>query len=227
MLLATGEQALAVQTQASVAVVSDYVVYGLTRSLGKPAVQAEASLTSSRGFTAGVWASTVNLNPGPGATSEFDLYVARRFLPAADFAIDLGATRYIFRSDSRWLSYDYTELRGSLSWRDTLQLAVGIAPDYSVFSRYGPIRNRTALSYEASARYPLAAHVNLTAGVGHHDLGDLVGTGYWYFNAGAELQWRRATVSVGYVGTDDHAAHIYPGWLTGDRVVAGVVMRVD
>lgn len=125
------------------------------------------------------------------------------------------------------MSYDYTELRASVSWRDILQFALSVAPDFSVFSRYGPVRDRIALAYEAGARYPLSDRLNLTAGAGHHDLTEFVGTGYWYFNAGAELQWGRAALSLGYVGTEGGAARIYHSRFAGDRLVAAIILRLD
>ena len=48
-----------------------------SQTRGGPAAQADLHYQTSAGWFAGVWASTVNLNHGPGATVELDAYAGR------------------------------------------------------------------------------------------------------------------------------------------------------
>ena len=54
--------------------VSDYVFRGLTQSWGSPALQGGGDLSSSSGFAAGFWGSTISKDIYPGAFMELDLY---------------------------------------------------------------------------------------------------------------------------------------------------------
>src|SRR5687768_10940330 len=60
----------------SLALSSDYLVHGLRRSAKEPALQAHVGWLGERGWSTGVWASTVELHPGSGPRQELDFYLA-------------------------------------------------------------------------------------------------------------------------------------------------------
>jgi uncharacterized protein (TIGR02001 family) len=209
-----------------VAASSDYVVHGITRSRGKPVVQAQIGWTGDSGLMLGTWVSTLDLNPGRGPTREIDPYVAKRWLMGRDWSLRTDLTRYIFRPGIEQVPYDYTELRGALTYRDLLDLAVSWSPDYSGYSWHGPASNRTMLTYEASAHFPATRWLGLNAGVGRRDLEDVFGVSYWYWSAGTEATFQRLSFALTYIDSSYAARELYTKEYAGSRVVATLSMRL-
>jgi uncharacterized protein (TIGR02001 family) len=208
------------------AVSSDYVVHGITRSRGKPVVQAQLGWTGETGWMAGAWLSTIDLNPGRGPSREMDPYLAKRWTLSQDWSLRTDLTRYMFRPRSDYLSYDYTELRSALSFRDILDLAVSWAPDYSGHSWHGIANERTMLTYEASAHVPATRWLGLNAGIGRRDLQDAFGSSYWYWSAGTEANFERVSLAVTWIGSSYGARELYGSEYAGNRVVATVGLRL-
>ncbi|HVY80842.1 MAG TPA: TorF family putative porin [Steroidobacteraceae bacterium] len=205
---------------------SDYVVHGITRSQGKPVAQAQLGWTGESGFMVGAWLSTLDLNPGPGPEYEIDPYLAKRWTLSPDWSLRTDLTRYMFRPSGGVVHYDYTELRAAMAFRDVLDFAVSWAPDYSGFSWEGPARNRTMVTYEASAHVPATRRVGLNAGVGRRDLEDAFGRAYWYWSAGTEANFDRVSVAVTWIGTSYGATELYGHEYAGNRLVATVGVRL-
>lgn len=208
------------------AISSDYVVHGVTRSRGKPVAQAQVGWTGESGWMVGTWLSTLDLNPGRGPNREYDPYIAKRWLIGSDWALRTDITRYIFRPGIELVPYDYTELRGALSFRDMFDVAVSWSPDYSGFSWLGPASNRTMLTYEVSGRFPATRWLGLNAGVGRRDLQEVFGISYWYWSAGTEATFQRWSLALTYIGSSYEARTLYTSEYAGHRVVATVSMRL-
>lgn len=211
----------------SVAVSSNYLVHGRTRSSNEPALQGHLGTSSDRGWSVGVWASSVKLHPGPGPREEIDLYIAKDWQLARDWRVGSQLTRYEFRGDAPYLSYDYTELAASISFRDAVSASVALAPDYSAYSSsLGLARRRVLMTWELSGRHAVNRQLQLTAGIGRADLEDLFGAAYWYWSGGGELAWRRFSLGVSYIGADDTARRLFGSPQAGNTWVGTVAYRV-
>ncbi|MBS1201098.1 MAG: hypothetical protein H6R27_1776 [Proteobacteria bacterium] len=215
------------QLYAAVGATTDYVVRGLTRTQGDAAVQADAGFVTTRGTSLGAGASTVDLNPGAGASSEFAIHVAQRLRINMDMAVDLRLTRYLYPGDIDPYPYDYTEMRAGLVFRDVVELAVAYSPDWSTFSRTdGFARGRPALWAEGSASWPISASTNLTGGVGYADVREHTGQAYVYYSIGVEWRWRRLTAGLVLVGTDATAERLFGPTRADDRIVGSVIWKI-
>lgn len=208
------------------AVSSDYVVHGVTRSQGKPVMQGQLGWTGESGLMVGTWLSTLDLSPGSSPTREIDPYIAKRWLVSSDWALRTDVTRYMFRPRSGYVRYDYTELRGALAFRDVLDLAVAWAPDYSGYSWAGGANGRSMLTYEAAGHFPVTRWLGLNAGIGRRDLEDVFGTSYWYWSAGTEVTFQRFSLAVTWIGSSYPARELYTSDYAGDRVVATLGVRL-
>ena len=208
------------------AVSSDYVVHGVTRSQGKSIVQAQIGWTGDSGWTVGTWLSTMDLNPGPGPNHEIDPYIGKRWMLGRDWSVRADLTRYMFRPALQEVAYDYTELRSAFSYRDVFELAIGWSPDYSGYSWQGPAYDRAMLTYEAAAHFPATRWLTLNAGIGRRDLQDAFGASYWYWSAGTETSFRRLSFALAYIGTSQTALDLYGANYAGDRMVATVALRL-
>src|SRR5262245_40037311 len=158
-----------------VAVSSDYVVHGVSRSRGEPSAQAQLAWNGESGWMVGAWLATVNMNPGPGPTLEIDPYIAHRWMIGDDWSLRTDATRYLFRPELARGTYDYTELRAGVSWRDTVDAAIAWSPDYSGYSRWGPSRHKSMFTYEATLRYPATRWLTFNGGLGLREMQDAYG----------------------------------------------------
>lgn len=215
------------QSYVTAGATTDYVVRGLTRTQGEAALQADAGFVTARGTSAGVWASTVDLNPGAGASSEFAAYMAQRLRTDMDVAIDLRVARYLYPGDIDPYPYDYTEIRAGLVFRDAFELAVAYSPDWSTFSRTGGfVRGRPALWVEGSASWPVGPQASLTGGAGYADVSEHTGQDYAYYSVGVEWRWRRLTAGLSLVGTDAAGERLFGPARAGDRIVASVIWKI-
>jgi uncharacterized protein (TIGR02001 family) len=215
------------QMYATAGATTDYVVRGLTRTRGDAALQADAGLVTARGTSVGAWASTVDLNPGAGASSEFAAYLAQRLSIDMDLAVDLRVARYLYPGDIDPYPYDYTEIRAGIVFRDAFELAVAYSPDWSTFSRTGGFaRGQPALWVEGSASWPIGPHASLTGGAGYADVREHTGEDYVYYSAGVELRWLRLTAGLSLVGTDAAGERLFGPTRAGDRIVASLIWRI-
>jgi uncharacterized protein (TIGR02001 family) len=218
--------AAAWDVHAAVGGVSDYVVHGLSRSDEDPALQAELSLASETGTVAGVWASSAQPNPSAGRELELAPFLGHRFRIGLDWSVDATLSRYLYSGDDDVLSYDYTELRAGVAYRDMVELAVAWSPDWTLYSYRGPASDRRALWTELSAGIPFDEVTRLSLGVGYADVSAHVGKGYAYYSGGLEWRWRRLLLGLTWVGTDSSGEGLFGDQRAGDRLVASVIWNI-
>ncbi len=155
----------AASVDGSIGVASDYVLRGVSRNQGEPALQGDVNVRFAQGWTVGVWASQLQLLPGQH-TVEFDAFLQWRHALSADLDLALSATHYSYPDDPRPISYNYDELALSLSWRDQLYATVSWSPSVDLFTTYGfhleP--DRRVLNLELAAHRGLAPHLEALAG---------------------------------------------------------------
>jgi hypothetical protein len=241
---------------AALAVSSDYVMYGRTRSRGNPVVQAQLGWAHNSGWSVGTWFSTVDYNDGPGVSRELDFYLAKRWSLGRAFAAHTEITQYTFNETRTAPSQDYIELRATLSYRQMLEVSAGVAPNYSFYYRgppmalvYDPERayihaapdlrpdltpemtpgmtpRRTVVTYGAAAHLPATRNLSLHLGAGRFDMHRLAGRTYTYWSAGGELALGRFNLAVDYIGTDSVAREIFGRDRTRDRLVATLAVRL-
>jgi uncharacterized protein (TIGR02001 family) len=215
----------AAEWNANVSAASDYIVRGMTRSLNSAVIQGSIALQGERSWATGVWASSVELYEGAGQHAEVDYFLTGELPLSRDWRLGGQATRYEFTGESRYFSYDYTDVALSLSFQDTLTASVAWSPDYSYFGRYGPVPDATMVSYELFARYPLGRYVQMTAGVGRTELGSR-DDAYNFWSGGGEIAWERLSLSFSYVSTNGAARHLFGDLAAQNAWVATLSFRL-
>lgn len=210
---------------AHLAVASDYVVHGVSRSLGAPTLQADIGWRRSR-WSLGVSAATMNLNPGPGPVRELGLYVGRSLLQSRDWSLagSLAAWRYGGRIPG--LDYDYDEARVQLAWRGRLRLDLAWSPNYSVGTRLGVAREARSLETALAIVQPVSRALSLTAGAGHFAIGGALERDFWYWSAGATLTGARLSTALLWTGSEPVTRNMFSSRSADDRVVATVSLRL-
>lgn len=218
-LLALGANARAADSPAlslsgSAALTSDYVWRGSSQTQGDPAVQAGFKAAHRSGFYASAWGSNVEFAPDTRASSELDFTLGWAGKIAGDWAVDVNVLHY--RYPSTTLDLNWTELNGTLAWRDNYWLSLA-------YSNQALGSKQRGLYSQVGARVPLNDALRLEAAVGHYFLDDVYDRSYshgqlsaiWAFESPFEL---RLTAHA----TDRDAERIFGDSLAGSRVEAAL-----
>lgn len=202
-----------------VAATTDYVFRGVSQTRGAPAAQGDLHYQTAGGWFAGVWASTVDLNPGEGATQELNLYGGRGWPVSGDWNARIIVVDYIYPNDNRQFSYDYFELIASIAWLDRIVASVAWSPDTSRFSYAygGAVRDRQAWTGEVVGRWPLKGALAATGSAGYYDLSDLFDAGYAYGSAGLSYTRESLQFDIAYIVTGGQAQGLFGSEVAGDR----------
>lgn len=195
---------------------SDYVWRGTTQTHGDPAVQAGFKLVGDYGLCASLWGSNVEFAPQTHTSSEFDFTVGWSKAVSDDWTFDINVLRYRFPSTT--VDLDWTELNGTLTWKNTAWVALGWSDE--------------ALGYDASgtyallgAKFPVSEKFRFETTLAHYFLdGTVVAErGYthgaigavWTFHAPFEL---RLTAH----STDANAKRLFGDEFAGSRIEAAL-----
>ncbi|ROM98651.1 hypothetical protein BK656_05690 [Pseudomonas brassicacearum] len=177
---------------------SDYRYFGISQTLGDPALQVGATLTSPIGAYIGTWVTNVDFGSTAKSKTEQDYY-AGWYIPVSDnFSIDVG-----------WLKYTYdknSELNQSSYYVITTYEGLKLTYQYTDNMLQKQTSNYTALSYE----YPLTddSRINVRYGVlDYKDNSIISGSSkgrskYAEWEARFEKDYLEATWSASLVDTD-------------------------
>lgn len=203
---------------------SDYVVRGVSQTLGEPSLQADVHCSGSSGWFAGAWAASIKPNASESTGTELNLYLGYPWALSDDWRARLLAVRYEYQQSSL-RRYAHSELMGTLDYADRVFLTFAASPWTSMRTAGGLRTNRAAYFYDLAVRQPLPHALSAGLGLGYADLHRLVGTGYAYWNASLGYDWGAAHLDVSYVGTNTAAKSLFPVEKVEDRAVVTVLWR--
>ncbi len=226
----------------SVALTSDYVYKGLSRTCGAPAAQAGANVSTSGGkgpaeLYAGVWGSAGLGGDNCRRAREVDAYAGLRVSPSATQSLSLSYIHYAFpggtylyqRLEGR--RYDYDELGATWAFEDRVFLTLAWTPnairyEYALrYRQYAIERDRSALSFGVQVHQPIGAGFTFSAGAGYDEVSDPSGAGYAFWNAGFGHEIGPVELDVSYFRTAPRAEHLFGPEIAGGRVAASAVWR--
>lgn len=192
---------------------SDYVWRGTTQTQGDFAAQAGLKWAADNGLYASAWGSNVEFAPDTHASSELDLILGWSGSLSEDWALDANLTHY--RYPSTTVDLDWTELNGTLTWRQNYWAQLGWSNDVMA-------SDETGTYAQLGARFPLGERFRIEAALGHYWLDDAYGDSYTHGQLG--VVWAiRSPLELRVTAHDtDHAAErLFPG-LAGSRVEAAL-----
>jgi uncharacterized protein (TIGR02001 family) len=114
---------------------TDYVWRGTTQTQGDPAVQAGFKVAGESGFYGSVWASNVEFAPATHASSEFDFALGWAGRLGDDWVLDANVLHY--RYPSTTVDLDWTELNGTLTWKNNYWVSLGWSNEALGFGESG------------------------------------------------------------------------------------------
>jgi len=213
------------QINGLVGITNDYVFRGRSQTSGDPAWQAGIGYEHSSGAFGGVWASRVDFNSRWDHELEIDYVVGFGRDLHRDWRGEIALRHYTYPQSPDPLDYDYTEIAGTLRFRDFVTLIVAYSPGWSGYTSRGAVRSDRLLAAEVGLQYPVGHGFSATGGLGRLDIAGPSGGTSLYWNAGVAHQYSRLTVDLSYYDTDRSARALYgPTSVQGD-VVAAIVYK--
>jgi uncharacterized protein (TIGR02001 family) len=204
---------------------SDYAVHGLSRSLGKPVVNAQLGYGLGHGWQLSATGSTMNLNRGPGPSRELALYLGHRRALTEDWELGVNLARYEYWKNTSFLPYDYTEGTVEATWRSSVKMRLQYSPDYSIVARRRPAREFQTFTGELQYSYPFRPGLQGTAALGYYDLSAGIDAGYYFWTVGAVASRGRVSLALSYVGVDGTAKAMFNRLTTRDKLTVNVAWR--
>ncbi|HEU4592624.1 MAG TPA: TorF family putative porin [Steroidobacteraceae bacterium] len=204
---------------------SDFVFRGLSLTRGKPAAQASIDVEFPQEFYVGAFAATCDPNRGPSPPFEIDFWAGRYWRVSEDFSADLRLSQYTYPDDPRRVSYNRTEITGTLGFRNRLYLATIYSPNTKAVASSPGYEEGDAWALELSGRQPLNERFALSAGFGHYALNDIYHDSYNYWNVTLSATLKPFELQLAYLGVDDDAARHFAQDAVGDRVAFTALWR--
>jgi uncharacterized protein (TIGR02001 family) len=204
---------------------SDFVFRGLSLTRGKPAAQASVDVEFPREFYVGAFAATADPNPGPSPNLEVDIWAGRYWRVSEDFSADVRVSQYSYPDDPRRVSYNRTELTGTMGYRNQLFLAAIYSPNTRAVASSPGYQEGNAWAVELSGRHPINERFAISAGLGHYGLEEIYDEGYNYWNVTLSATLAPFELQLAYLGVDDNADEHFADDVVGDRVAFTALWR--
>ena len=228
LLLVTGAAAHADAVNivtGSLGATSDFVFRGLSLTRGKPAAQASLDVEFPKEFYVGAFVATADPNPGPSPPVEFDAWAGRYWRVSETLSADVRLSQYTYPDDPRRVSYNRTEITGTLGWRNQLFAAAIYSPNTKAIGPAPGYREGNAWALELSGRKPLTDRWALSAGFGRYDLGEVYGMSYYYWNATISATLSPFELQLAYLGVSGEVDDHFSSRITGDRIALTALWR--
>jgi uncharacterized protein (TIGR02001 family) len=204
---------------------SDLVFRGLSLTRGKPAAQASIDVEFPREFYVGAFVATCDPNAGPSPPVEVDIWAGRYWRMSENFSADVRLSQYTYPDDPRRVSYNRTEITGTLGYRNQLYAAAIYSPNTKAVASSPGYEEGSAWALELSGRYPINDRFALSAGFGHYDLHDVYHDSYNYWNVTLTATLKPFELQLAYLGVDDSATEHFDDDAVGDRVAFTALWR--
>ena len=204
---------------------SDFVFRGLSLTRGKPAAQASIDVEFPKEFYIGAFVATCDPNPGPSPPVEFDVWAGRYWNLSEEFSADLRLSQYTYPDDPRRVTYNRTEITGTLGWHNQLYVAAIYSPNTRAVASSPGYHEGDAWALEVSGRYPFNERFAISAGLGNYDLQDVYKDTYQYWNVTLTATLKPFELQLAYLGVSDNAEEHFHEDSVGDRVAFTALWR--
>lgn len=204
---------------------SDFVFRGLSLTRGEPAAQGSIDVEFPKEFYLGAFVASCNPNSGPSPSMEVDVWAGRYWSLSPQFSADVRLSQYSYPDDPRRVSYNRTELTGTLGFRNRLFFAASYSPNTQAIASSPGYREGDAWALELSGRHAFNERYALSAGLGYYDLQDVYEDSYTYWNVTFTATFQPFELQLAYLGASDEAADHFDDEVVGDRVALTALWR--
>jgi uncharacterized protein (TIGR02001 family) len=195
----------------SVAVTSDYLVRGISRTSNNAALQLDFHYSNPNGFVAGVFTSNTQINSSEPKDVELSGFAGFAWNLDEAWRARVLASLYVYPWNRMGSHYDYDELDLDVSYQGWLHFDIGYSPNSPRFLAvpYPELIGEAEKSAEVSAQRQIFGKLSLTAGVGYSFLDGPQSGGYLYWSGGAAYDFQSLTLALAYVSTSDRAKALF------------------
>jgi hypothetical protein len=123
------------------------------------------------------------------------------------------------------VSYDRTELTGTLGFHNRLFLAAIYSPNTKAVASSPGYQEGDAWAVELSGRHSINERFAISAGIGHYGLDEIYEDSYNYWNVTLTATLAPFELQLAYLGVDDRAADHFVSDAVGDRVAFTALWR--
>jgi uncharacterized protein (TIGR02001 family) len=209
----------------SVALTSDYLVRGISRTNQGAALQADLHVASDSGWFAGLFASNVQFDSGDRRSVELNPFAGYARQAGEDWRVKMIAGYYGYAFNASGSQYNYSEVSAEAAYAGWLDLDVIFSPAAPRYVSYRGLTGVSASTVEANLHTPWRHHVAAVIGVGSSRLGGLGGGTYGYWSAGGVVDLAPLSISLHYVSTSSEAAALYSRAAAHNRWTATLLWR--
>jgi uncharacterized protein (TIGR02001 family) len=204
---------------------TDFIFRGLSLTRGKAAAQASIDVEFPKEFYVGAFTATCDPNPGPSPPVELDVWAGRYWNLSDKFSADLRLSAYTYPDDPRRVTYNRTEVTGTIGWRNQLFVAAIYSPNTRAVASSPGYHEGDAWALEVSGRYPINDRFAVSAGIGNYNLEDVYKDSYQYWNLTFTATLKPIELQFAYLGVSDNAAEHFHEESVGDRVALTALWR--
>ena len=204
---------------------SDFVFRGLSLTRGKHAAQASLDVEFPKEFYVGAFIATADPKQGPSPVVEIDVWAGRYWRVSENFSADVRLSQYSYPEDPRFVSYNRSEITGTVGFRNRLFVAAIYSPNTHAIGSSAGYAEGNAWALEVSGRHPFNDRFSVSAGFGHYGLNEIYHDSYNYWNATLIATLRPFELQLAYLGVDSHAARHFVEDSVGDRVALTALWR--
>jgi uncharacterized protein (TIGR02001 family) len=209
----------------SLAVTSDYIVRGISRSYDRAALQLDLHYSNTAGFVAGLFASNTQIDPDQPRDVELDAFAGFTWTAGSDWRGKALLSHYAYPWNRAGSGYNYDELDVDFAYRDWLDVALVYSPDTPRFLLSRGLFGVTSESAEVNLQRPVLGRLSATAGIGYSRLEGPDPSGYAYWSAGAAYSFAPVSLVVSYVKTTTAAKALFYNAASGGVWTGTIIWR--
>lgn len=209
----------------SVAVTSDYLVRGITRTYNQGAAQIDLHYLNSSGFIAGLFASNTQFEGSAPKIAELSEFLGWTWASGNDWREKILYNHYAYPFSPAGSGYEYDELDLDATYHGWLDFNFTYSPNSPRFLRQRGLFDTSSSSAEVNVQRRAAGKLSATAGIGYSYVSGPKGAGYGYASLGAAFDLAPVSLAISYVDTTGSAKSLYYDAAARGRWTATVIWR--
>jgi uncharacterized protein (TIGR02001 family) len=213
----------AVSYGGSLAITSDYLVRGISRSNHEVSSQADLHAAFSNGVDAGLFAASVHTGPDQHSNTEVSGFIGFATDISAAWHTRTAINHYSYPWNPAGSRYDYDELNLDVAFEQWLTFSALYSPNTPRLVLERGWIDATAKSLAVSVQLPLVRQLSLTSGLGYAHLGGPDSDEYDYWAVGGSYAVKSLSISLQYVGTTQGARELYYDAAAHNRVAGTLI----
>ncbi|MEP6546642.1 MAG: TorF family putative porin, partial [Gammaproteobacteria bacterium] len=152
----------------SLAITSDYIVRGISRSDDQAALQLDVHYLNSSGFVLGLFASNTKIDHREPSDLELDGFIGFAWTAGGDWRGRALLSHYAYPWNRHGSEYDYDEFDIDATYQEWLNVGLVYSPNAPRYLySYGGFAGVTSESAQLSVQRPLWRKLSATLGVGY------------------------------------------------------------